>query len=181
VPGQVIKVRRRERLGWYERTYLPAMVVGTAITARHMFRNLWGYIVGKPTTFVVSYPEEQLDYADAFRGHPVLVELEDGKPKCVACGLCEFACPTDCISILPGETSDAIERFPRIFDIDMSRCMFCGLCEESCPEEAIVMSRTVELGALKRSELLYHKEDLLRSEEALGRRLGHIRKGYQRP
>lgn len=168
-------------MGWYQRAYLPAMIVGTAITARHMLRNLWGYIVGKPTTFVVSYPEEQLDFADAFRGHPVLVALEDGKPKCVACGLCEFACPTDCITILPGETEDAIERFPRVFDIDMSRCMLCGLCEESCPEEAIVMSRHVELAGHKREDMLFHKEDLLQSEEQLSRRLAHIRASYTRP
>ena len=180
MPGQVIKVRRRERLGWFERAYLPAIVVGVVIMARHMLRNLWGYMIGKPKTFVVNYPEERLDFPDAFRGHPVLVALENGKPKCVACGLCEFACPTDCISILPAETADAIERYPRIFDIDMSRCMFCGLCEESCPEEAIVMSRDVELARLKREEMLFHKEDLLRSEESLSRRLNFIRKGYTR-
>jgi NADH-quinone oxidoreductase subunit I len=181
VPGQVIKVRRQERLGWYERTYLPAIIVGTFVGLRHMFRNLWGYMIGEKRTFVVSYPEERLDYADAFRGHPVLVALESGKPKCVACGLCEFACPTDCITILPGETTDAIERYPRVFDIDMSRCMFCGLCEESCPEEAIVMSRDVELATLKREEMLFHKEDLLRPEASLERRLGHIRASYTRP
>jgi NADH-quinone oxidoreductase subunit I len=180
VPGQVVRVRRRERLGWYERSYIPAIVEGLVVTTGHFLRNLWGYTVGKPTTFVVNYPEERLDYADAFRGHPVLVALEDGKPKCVACGLCEFACPTDCITILPGETSDAIERHPRVFDIDMSRCMFCGLCEESCPEEAIVMSRDVELATLKRSEMLFHKEDLLRDEASLDRRLGHIRREYTR-
>ena len=76
---------------------------------------------------------------------PVLVQLDNGQPRCVACGLCEFACPTDCISIVPGELEGArIERYPEAFDIDMSRCMFCGLCEEACPEEAIVMSREVE-------------------------------------
>ena len=180
MPGKVIPVQRNERLGWFERTYLPAIIAGFVVTSAHMLRNLWGYMIGKPTTFVVNYPEQRVDYADAFRGHPVLVALENGKTKCVACGLCEFACPTDCISIVPGEISDAIERYPKIFDIDMSRCMFCGLCEESCPEEAIVMSRDVELATLKREEMLFHKEDLLRTEESLGRRLDHIRKGYSR-
>ena len=145
MPGKVVKVRRSERMSLAQRLYLPMIFVGLHTTARHFFRNLWGYMAGKKTTFVVQYPEERLDYEDAFRGHPVLVSLENGEPKCVACGLCEFACPTDCITIIPGETEAAIERFPEIFDIDMSRCMFCGLCEEACPEEAIVMSRDVEL------------------------------------
>jgi NADH-quinone oxidoreductase subunit I len=111
MPGNVIKVKRREKLGILERLYLPMIV-------------------------------EQVDYPDAFRGMPVLVQLPNGEPRCVACGLCEFACPTDCISIVPGEIEGArIERYPEAFEIDMARCMFCGLCEEACPEEAIVMSR----------------------------------------
>jgi NADH-quinone oxidoreductase subunit I len=109
-----------------------------------------------------------------------LVSLDSGKPRCVACGLCEFACPTDCISIVPGETEDAIERIPEIFDIDMSRCMFCGLCEEACPEEAIVMSRTVELAGLDRESMLYHKADLLLPPAALDRRIGAIQREYDR-
>jgi NADH-quinone oxidoreductase subunit I len=180
MPGKVIAVRRDERLGWAERTYLPAMIVGITVTARHMLRNLWGFIIGRPKTFVVNYPEEQLDYPSAFRGHPVLVALESGRPKCVACGLCEFACPTDCITILPAQTDDPIERHPQVFNIDMSRCMFCGLCEESCPEEAIVMSRTVELAALERAPMLFTKENLLRTEAQLERRLEHVRRGYAR-
>jgi NADH-quinone oxidoreductase subunit I len=180
MPGKVVKVRRLERLGLAERLYLPMIFVGLGITARHFFINLWGYIVGKKRTFVVQYPEERLDYPDAFRGHPVLVALENGETKCVACGLCEFACPTDCITIIPGETQAGIERFPQEFDIDMSRCMFCGLCEEACPEEAIVMSRDVELACYERGGMLLHKKELLRTEEDLGRRLGFIREEYVR-
>jgi len=112
---------------------------------------------------------------------PVLVQLENGEPKCVACGLCEFACPTDCITIVPGELSDSgIERFPEAFDIDMSRCMFCGLCEEACPEEAIVMSREVELATYDRDSMTFHKKELLVPEALLKRRLEFIRRDYDR-
>ena len=180
MPGQVVKVRRRERLGLAERLYLPMIFVGLKVTAGHFFYNLWGYMKGEKRTFVVQYPEERLDYASAFRGHPVLVALESGEPRCVACGLCEFACPTDCISIIPGETEGRIERYPDVFDIDMSRCMFCGLCEEACPEEAIVMSRDVELATYDRAATYLRKDDLLRTEEQLGRRIGFIREVYDR-
>ena len=180
MPGKVTRVRRRERMGLAQRLYLPNIFVGLWVTALHFFRNLWGYMVGQKKTFVVQYPEERLDYQDAFRGHPVLVALESGATKCVACGLCEFACPTDCITIIPGETDAAIECYPREFDIDMSRCMFCGLCEEACPEEAIVMSRDVELATYEREPLVYHKQDLLRTEEELGRRVEYIRQNYTR-
>jgi NADH-quinone oxidoreductase subunit I len=180
MPGKVVKVRRRELLGWSERLYLPMIFQGLRITAGHFFTNFWGYMIGQKRTFVVQYPEEHVGYPDAFRGHPVLVALQSGKPKCVACGLCEFACPTDCISIIPGETEEAIERFPEVFDIDMSRCMFCGLCEEACPEEAIVMSQDVELATLDRASMHWDKERLLRTEEQLGKRLEFIREEYAR-
>ncbi len=182
MPGRVIKVKRAEKLGLLERLYVPMIAKGLLVTARHFFRNLRGFITGKNRTdFVVQFPEERIDYPDAFRGMPVLVQLENGEPRCVACGLCEFACPTDCISIVAGELPDSgIERYPEAFDIDMSRCMFCGLCEEACPEEAIVMSRETELCTFDRPSLLFEKEQLLVPETLLKRRLDFLRGEYDR-
>jgi NADH-quinone oxidoreductase subunit I len=182
MPGQVIRVERKEKLGWLERLYVPLLVQGLVITARHFFRNLRGFVTGrKRSDFVVQYPEERVDYPDAFRGMPVLVALADGRPRCVACGLCEFACPTDCIHIVSGELPEAgSERYPEIFDIDMSRCMFCGLCEEACPEEAIVMSRAVEISGFDRASMHFKKEQLLVSPELVKRRLSFLRSEYDR-
>jgi len=180
--ARVVKVKRSEKLTWLERLYVPMVVKGVWTTSAHFFRNLWGFASGRRTAFVVQYPEERVDYADAFRGMPVLVEMENGQPRCVACGLCEFACPTDCISILPGEIEGAgIERQPLEFDIDMSRCMLCGLCEEACPEEAIVMSREVEIASFAREDLVFHKKQLLVPEPLLKRRLQFLRAEYEAP
>jgi NADH-quinone oxidoreductase subunit I len=170
VPGKVIQVDRHEKLGWLERLYVPMIVKGLLVTSRHFFRNLRGFVTGRNRTdFVVQYPEELVDHPDAFRGMPVLVQLENGQPRCVA------------ISIVPGEIEGArIERYPEAFDIDMSRCMFCGLCEEACPEEAIVMSREVELAAYDRGSLHFEKEQLLVPENLLKRRLDFLRGEYDR-
>jgi NADH-quinone oxidoreductase subunit I len=181
MPGKVITVQRRTRLTWAERLYLPMILKGLYVTSKHFFRNLLGFVTGKRKDFVVQYPEQRVDYPDAFRGMPVLVQLDNGLPKCVACGLCEFACPTDCITIVPGELEGSgIERYPEQFDIDMSRCMFCGLCEEACPEEAIVMSREVEIATYDRGSMHFHKKDLLVPEPLLKRRLDFIRGEYDR-
>ena len=182
MPGSVIKVKRQEKIGWLERLYVPMIIKGLFVTGGHFFRNLRGFVTGKNRTdFVVQYPEERVDYPSAFRGMPVLVALDDGLPKCVACGLCEFACPTDCISIVPGELEGArIERYPEVFDIDMSRCMYCGLCEEACPEEAIVMSREVEISTYDRQSMIFEKENLLVHENLLKRRIDFIRGDYER-
>ena len=182
MPGNVIAVRRHEKIGWLERLYLPMIARGLFVTSRHFFRNLRGFITGKKRRdFVVQYPEERVDYPDAFRGMPVLVELEGGLPRCVACGLCEVACPSDCISIVPAELEGAgIERYPEHFGIDMSRCMFCGLCEEACPEEAIAMSRVVEIASYDRASMIFEKKQLLVPGSLVERRLDFIRSEYER-
>jgi len=157
-----------------------AFAKGLSVTWKHFSRNLVGWIRGKPTVATIMFPEEDVVKPAAFRGMPVLVQMEDGKERCVACGLCEWACPVDCISIDPAETADAIERHPLRFDIDMGRCMYCGLCEEACPEEAIVMSDRVEISAFSRGGIVWRKEDLLVPEDQLARRLDWIRRSYDR-
>jgi NADH-quinone oxidoreductase subunit I len=179
---KVVSLRRPKpsrQIGWFRGAR--AILKGLRITNAHFVRNLWGFIVRKPTVFTVQYPEQRLPIPPAFRGMPVLVQMDNGKERCVACGLCEWACPTDCITIFPAETTDEVERYPDVFDIDMSRCMFCGLCEEACPEEAIVMSHEMEIAAFSRRGTLWHKDDLLTPVEKLESRLSHIRRGYDRP
>ncbi len=169
--ARVVTVKRHDKLTWVERLYVPMILKGLWVTSAHFFRNMKGFITGDRKDFVVQYPEQRVDFPAVFRG----------QPRCVACGLCEFACPTDCITIVPGELEDAgIERYPEAFQIDMSLCMFCGLCEEACPEEAIVMSREVELGSFERGPMLYEKEDLLVPEVMLKRRIEFLRSEYDR-
>ncbi len=178
--ARVVKVKRGEPLNLRERLYFPEIIRGLAVTSRHFFSNLWGFIIGKPRIATVQYPEQRVQYPPAFRGMPVLVAREDGSERCVACGMCEIACPPRCITIVPEETDRAIERRPRIFDIDLSRCMFCGLCEEACPEEAIVMSPDVEIACETREGLIWHKSQLLKPAHLLKPRLEYIRREYNR-
>lgn len=182
MPGGVIVVERRGKLGLAERLYLPMLVRALAVSARHFFRNLRGFVSGKNRRdFVVQYPEERVDYPDAFRGVPVLVAGEDGRSRCVACGSCELACPTDCIrveAVGPGATAG--ERRPALFELDLARCMFCGLCEEACPEQTIVMSRSQEMAAFDRASLRLDESALLVPATLLERRLDFLRRRDER-
>ena len=81
MPGSVITVRRDQADTFLARIYLWEIAKGCVITARHFFRNLFGYIVGKRRTFVVNWPEEKVEHAPAFRGMPVLVQMENGAER----------------------------------------------------------------------------------------------------
>ncbi len=175
---QIVKVKRPAQ-PWSSASPWLAIPKGLWVSLRHLFRNLFLFARGRQD-FVINFPEQRLVQPPALRGMPVLVQMANGKERCVACGMCEWACPTSCISIFPAETNDEVERYPDVFDIDMSRCMFCGLCEEACPEEAIVMSRQVEIASYSRRGSLWHKQDLLVPAAKLTTRTDYIRSHYDR-
>lgn len=181
--GEYKKVNRNVTMTFWEQLYVPEIIRGMIVTAKHFFPNFVGvfkaYFTGRPEVrriMTLYYPEEKPNIPESYRGRPVLVRDSEGKEKCVACGLCEVACPPECISIVGGMRKDGT-RYPVTYTLDGTRCIFCGLCEEACPEEAIVMSHTYEnLCEYSRDLMIYDKESLLISEEYLVKRLEYIRK-----
>lgn len=151
-------------LSFLEKIYLPEILRGLGYTFMQMF---------KPK-FTMMYPEEQWNPPAIFRGRPVLVK-DNGKERCVACGLCARACPPLAISMQAKETDDEKERFPDFFEINMLRCIYCGFCEEVCPEEAIVMSKDFDLVYESREDAIYSKERLLTDKHDLKERLDYLK------
>ncbi|PIR00464.1 MAG: NADH-quinone oxidoreductase, subunit I [Nitrospinae bacterium CG11_big_fil_rev_8_21_14_0_20_45_15] len=180
-------VNRNVKLTLWERIYLPEIIRGMYITTRHFFINLFGFVpffLGQKKhreIFTVYYPEETVKYPVAYRGRPVLALNENNLPNCVACGLCEIACPAYCIDIIPAENTgkqNEVERWPKEFTIDYAVCIFCGNCEEACPEEAIFMSDDCEISMLDRSKMKYNLEQLLVPIDQLKDRVEFTRKMY---
>jgi NADH-quinone oxidoreductase subunit I len=152
---------KRPKLRWWEQLYLPGIVKGLAITAKHFVRTL----LGKKVT--MQYPEEKWDshLPEHYRGAPALVTDEQERERCVACQLCEFICPPRAITILPEEIpSDdkwaKVEKRPKVFEIDMIRCIYCGLCEEVCPEQAIFLRKDYAIVGNSREEMVHDKARL---------------------
>lgn len=153
-------------LNFWERLYLPEVFKGL----RYSFGKM------SEDRYTFEYPEEQWYPPDSYRGRPVLVE-ENGRPRCVACGLCARACPPLAISMQAHEVHDDIkEREPEWFEINMLRCIYCGFCEEVCPEEAIVMSKEYDLTFMSRDEAKFEMDRLLVPKEHLADRLNYLEK-----
>jgi len=161
---------KQRRLSFGERFYFKSVISGLVYTFKNMFKK-------KVTR---CYPEVKLDPKPTLHGVPVLVENEEGHPRCVACGLCEYVCPPRAIEIHGTETDRPIERMPRTFEIDYLRCIECGYCEEVCPEEAIVMSQDYELVGGSRPEMVADLDRLLTPASKLQPRLDYIRKTFRR-
>lgn len=157
---------KRENLTFLEKTYLPQIIKGMIVTFREMF---------KPR-FTRQYPEVRWNPPDSFRGRPVLAMNDDGRERCVACGLCARVCPALAIEIQAAETENEKERYPERFEINMVRCIFCGLCEEACPEEAIIMSDEYEIVFNSQDEAIFGKDKLLVSKSKLAKRLEFLSK-----
>ena len=147
-----VKPVRRRKATLMDRLYLPAIAKGLSITFKRMF---------KPK-ITMQFPEERWTVRDRYRGMPVLVSDNEGRPKCVACSLCEYVCPPKAIYIVPQELEEGnnVERGPAVFDLNMLRCIYCGLCEEACPEEAIFMSKNYLVWGADRKDMIFPKEKL---------------------
>jgi len=162
-----MSIKRREKdLTLLEKMYIPEIVKGLSLTLKTMF---------KPK-FTLKYPEEKFIPSGSYRGRPVLVQENDGRERCVACGLCSRVCPALAIEVQAAETELEKERYPEKFEINMIRCIFCGFCEEVCPEEAIVMSKDYEMAFTNREEAIYGKDKLLVPVGQLQDRIDFLRK-----
>ena len=129
-------------------------LVGFATTLRHMFK--------KANT--LNYPAAKMPMFPKYRGKQVLMRDENGLEKCVACGLCSVACPSDAIYLEPAENDGTVQAGPRyasIYQIHKTRCIYCGFCEEACPVAAVFMGMDYELAVYSNKDFIWDKQDLL--------------------
>ncbi len=136
-----------------ERLYLPQIAGGMRTTLRHMFKK----------KITVQYPEQKRELrTENYRGVHRLNRDEQGRVACVACFMCQTACPAHCIHIVGAESPwEDREKYPVQFDIDELRCIYCGMCEEACPVDAIELTPEYDLVGRTREEMIFDKEKLL--------------------
>lgn len=133
---------------------LREFAIGFATTFKHLFR--------KPIT--VHYPDQKMPMFPKYRGKQVLMRDENGLEKCVACGLCAVACPSDAIYLEAAENDGSVQagpRYAKVYQIHKTRCIFCGYCEEACPVSAIFMGKDYELAVYSKDDFIWDKTELL--------------------
>ncbi len=143
----------------WEKTYLPQILGGLAVTGRHIVAAALG-----KGAITVQYPEEQHVPTPNYRGVHRLNKDEEGRVKCVACMLCATACPAHCIDITGATAPESWpdrEKYCESFVIDELRCIYCGMCEEACPVNAIELTGLYDLTGLSREQMIFDKTKLL--------------------
>ena len=129
-----------------------------------IFRGLGSLLTGMKVTFkefftrkiTEQYPENRavLKMHDRFCGELVMPDAS----KCIACGLCQMACPNSTIKITTEpvtdpETGKTRKRLVK-YEYDLGSCMFCHLCVNACPHDAIRFSTEFEHAVFTRSKLV---------------------------
>lgn len=154
-----VKVIKREKLSFWERTYLLPIFQGMAVTMKHLLAN----VLGRGRMPLVEYPDKKKVMPKGYRGKHRLTQRDDGSVKCVACMMCATVCPAHCIHIEADEHDNPeIEKYPEKFEIDLLRCVYCGYCVEACPCDAIRMDSGIyTIFATKRDDFIVDKEQLL--------------------
>ncbi|MBU0674073.1 MAG: NADH-quinone oxidoreductase subunit I [Proteobacteria bacterium] len=123
-----------------------SLAVGLGITFRYMV---------KPVV-TLQYPHESLQMTPRFRGHIELIPNEEtGEPNCVVCGMCQKACPSNCIS-LAGEKVDGVKgKVLTKYILNFTTCSLCGMCVESCKFNAITFSKEYNLAGPSREAYVF--------------------------
>lgn len=105
------------------------------------------------------YPENRatLQIADRFRAELTLIYDDQGRHKCIACGICQMNCPngtihldTKMVELPDGKKKRKLDKYM----YDLGSCTFCMLCVTSCPQHALEFSNDFEQAVFERGALV---------------------------
>jgi len=125
------------------------LILGLTVTVRYFF---W-------KTNTQQYPEERMPLPA--RSRSMIKLIYDGEKEqfnCVACMMCQKACPNNCIK-LEGVRGPDGKRRMTTFKLDFSTCIFCGYCVEACGFDALTfVPEDYENSVYRRGSLLQDEQ-----------------------
>jgi NADH-quinone oxidoreductase subunit I len=132
---------------------LLSLLIGLKITIKEFFKK----------SITLQYPHQSLKMTERYRGHIELVrDPETGKAVCIACKVCEKACPSDCITVEGMKFEGDKRKSVTMFRLDFTKCSLCGSCIEACKSEAIEFSKEYNQASVNKDDFIF---DLLKHME----------------
>ena len=123
-----------------------SLFIGLGITGRYFFEPV----------VTMQYPHDHVEMTPRFRGHIELIpDEETGEPKCVACGMCEKGCPSNCITV-KGEKREGVKgKVVSEYILNFTTCSLCGQCVESCKFGALRFSKDYNLAGPRKEDFIF--------------------------
>ena len=139
-----------------EKNYMEGLLGGIKTLCVGLKTSMREFFTKKITE---QYPENRdtLQMFDRFRGSLTMPHNEDNEHKCIACGLCQMACPNDTIKVVSEmvETEDGKKKKQLVrYEYNLGCCMFCQLCTRACPHGAITFDQSYENAVFDRAKLI---------------------------
>lgn len=105
------------------------------------------------------YPENRdtLQISDRFRAELTLIYDNEGRHKCIGCGICQMNCPNGTIQLTTKMVELPDGKKKRKLDkyfYDLGSCTFCMLCVTTCPQNALEFSNDFEQAVFTRDKLV---------------------------
>ena len=128
---------------------LTSLVKGMAVTGKE-------FVTPKVTE---CYPENRatLEIAERFRAELTLKYDDEGRHKCIGCGICQMNCPNGTIQLTTKMVDLPDGKKKRVLETylyDLGSCTFCMLCVTTCPQDALEFTNDFEQAVFTRDKLV---------------------------
>ncbi|KAA6349435.1 NADH-quinone oxidoreductase subunit I [termite gut metagenome] len=133
-----------------------------------LFHGIASLLIGMKTSIRVffrakiteQYPENRttLKMFDRFCGTLTMPHNEKNEHRCIACGLCQTACPNGTIGVISETIEWETGKKKRVlsqYRYDLGTCLFCRLCVNACPHNAIAFDQVFEHAVFNRTKLVF--------------------------
>lgn len=162
-----IRFLPRPELNNWEKVVFFDFIKGLKVTFKYLLQK----------TVTTKYPFDKLTPPKRFRGvhgHRVkdgqeppsfsvlgkFMEIDYDESRCVACYMCQQACPMPSLFRIEAEQLPNGKKRVTKFEMNLLNCLYCGLCVDACPVDCLIMTDIYESANYRRENCVINMEDM---------------------